>query len=546
MAAQPRVGSLLRPVSVLTTKPMGLPTGSTTRPSTPAGARTPGGLALRLFATCWLVYVLHFATNSVREIFPALTLGDRLSFDVSEYLGLHPDLFELPGRGAFIDNNPGASILGAIPYAIGRPITDRIVERVAQARAVQGLPTTEYGSPYPMAREFYRAAVERGLDVKLALGAAVMQAFLMAPTSALSVVVMFRILARLITSVRAAVLLSLLYGFATPVLYRTAQLNHNLLVGHVAFFAFALLWWPRGAADRWARSRYLLAGLLSGWAVVLDYTGLVVLGVIGAYAVACRAALAADARSRWDLPAFAAGAAASLSVLAGYQWLAFGSPLTPAQRVMPATLFSHYGYNGMDWPQPDLLWETLFGLRFGLFAFAPLLLLALYPGGWRRPFRLVGRRELWCIAAMTVLSFLFAAASQYGRLQFNSGVRYVVPVVPFLFLVVAGVLVRMPRPLAAVVGIVGTYWSWCLAMYRDVEQGAGTLEALIHVTTEGPRLPWLTTLERMGYASHEWTVPVLAVAGLLICGIWLWGTNSPRPLAAQANAAMPSVSPARW
>jgi len=45
--------------------------------------------ALRLFLTCWLVYALHFATNIVREIYPAVSLGDRLTFDVSEYAGLH-------------------------------------------------------------------------------------------------------------------------------------------------------------------------------------------------------------------------------------------------------------------------------------------------------------------------------------------------------------------------------------------------------------------------------------------------------------------------
>ena len=72
----------------------------------------PSGVALRLFVTCWMLYVLHFATNTVREIYPALSLGDHLSFDVSEYVGFHPDIFEIPGRGAFINNNPGASIVG--------------------------------------------------------------------------------------------------------------------------------------------------------------------------------------------------------------------------------------------------------------------------------------------------------------------------------------------------------------------------------------------------------------------------------------------------
>jgi len=137
------------------------------------------GLAVRVFLTCWLVFALHFATNTVREIYPALSLGDRLSFDVSEYLDLHPDIFEIPGRGAFINNNPGASILGAIPYALFRPVVDGIVARVQRARASSAEPPPDYDTIYPMAREFHRKAYQRGLDVKFGLSAGVLQAFLM-------------------------------------------------------------------------------------------------------------------------------------------------------------------------------------------------------------------------------------------------------------------------------------------------------------------------------------------------------------------------------
>jgi hypothetical protein len=96
-----------------------------------------------------------------------------------------------------------------------------------------------------------------------------------------------------------------------------------------------------------------------------------------------------------------------------------------------------------------------------------------------------------------------------------------VPAVPFLFLLVAGALLRMPRWLAIVVGVVGTYWSWCLAMYRDVELGLGVFESLIHVTLEGPRLPWLVTLERLGYvAAVPVSTLVLIVAAALIWVLW--------------------------
>jgi len=180
----------------------------------------------------------------------------------------------------------------------------------------------------------------------------------------------------------------------------------------------------------------------------------------------------------------------------------------------------------------DLLLQTAFGMRFGLFTSAPLLLLALYIPGWFRGTRIVGRRELLCIITFSLAFFVFCAANQYGRLQFNSGVRYIVPVTPFLFLLAAGVLLRMPTILAALVGLVTMYWSWCLAMYRDVEQGLGVFESLIRIPLEGPRLPWLMTLERMGYmSSSASTILLVVLFGVVIWALWNVGapvlTDSP-------------------
>lgn len=499
------------------------------RPLTLSGRCTPApwrfstrAVAVRLFVTCWLVYGLHFATNTVREIYPVLSLGDRLSFDVSEYAGLHPDVFEVPGRGAYINNNPGASILGAIPYALARPVTDRIVEYVKRARAANPEASpTEYNSQYPMAREFYRKAYERGLDVKFGLAAVVTQAFCMAPLSALSVVVMFYILLSLTAFVRTSLVLSLLYAIATPVFFRTAQLNQNLLLAHFALFAFALLWRPWDDPQYPRRPRYLLAGLCCGWAVVLDYSGVVVLLVLSAYGLSRRKSLPAESKSRSDIWHFALGVTLCGAFLLLYQWVAFGSPLYPPQHYMPQAAFTEYGYRGMDAPHLDLLWQTAFGMRFGLFTSAPLLLLALYVPAWfNRHLRLVERREIFCILTLSVAFFLFCSSNQYSRMQFNTGVRHIVPVVPFLFLLAAGVLLRIPRLMAVLIGIITSYWSWCLVMYRDVEQGVGIFESLIHITFEGFRLPWMITLEQMGYLTRSSAAPLLLLAGALVCAIW--------------------------
>jgi len=484
------------------------------------------GVAVRLFLTCWLIYGLHFATNTVRELYPALSLGDHLSFDVSEYAGLHPDIFAIPGRGTFINNNPGASIVGAIPYTLARPLIDRIVERTRQSRMNKpAVATATYDSPYPLAQEFYRRARDRGLDVKFGLAAGVIQAFAMAPLSALSAVMMFYIFVGLKLETRTALLLALLYAFATPVFFRTGQLNQNLLVGHCALFAFAILWRPWDGSQSRRRPNYLLAGLLCGWAVVLDYSGIVVLIVLSAYGLLKRASLPDESKSLSDFWKFALGVGACAAVLMAYQWSSFGHPLFPPQRYMPPTQYSIYGYNGMDRPHLDLLWETAFGMRFGLFTSAALLVLALWVPGWiSSSKRLTDNLETWCIVALTLLFFLFCAANQFGRLQFNSGVRYIVPVVPFLFLLCASVLIQLPRYLAVVIGVIGTYWSWCLAMYRDVELGAGVLEPLKQIILGGLKLPWVTTLERMGYVSGSAVVlPLFLVTVLLVTTLWLVG-----------------------
>ncbi len=111
------------------------------------------GIAIRLFLTCWLVYSAHFTTNIVREIYLTLSIGDHASFQVNDSANMHPDIFEKEGYGWHIGSNPGVSMLAAIPYAMLRPLTDRIVDRVRQSReADPSSEPPEYDSPWPMAR----------------------------------------------------------------------------------------------------------------------------------------------------------------------------------------------------------------------------------------------------------------------------------------------------------------------------------------------------------------------------------------------------------
>jgi hypothetical protein len=489
------------------------------------------GIAIRLFLTCWIIYALHLATNTVREIYPALSIGDHFSFRVDEYANLHPDLFEKPGYGWHINSNPGASMLGAIPYAMARPVIDRVVERVNRARAQSG--ATEppsYNSPWPMARDFFRDAWRKGLDVKFGLAAMVMQVFCMAPLSALGVVAMFYLLRSVLLSDKAALWLALLYGFGTPVFFRTGYLNHNLMMAHFALMGFAAMWNPGVRARPSGATRYFLGGLAGGAALLLDYSGVVLLLGLFLYGVLKlwgerAASHAIVRRAAW----YVAGTLPPVGLLWFYQWASFGNPFLPAQSWMAPVAWIERGYQGFDWPQPDLLLAQLFDYRFGLFVTCPLLLVALAAPllnrGARRP---VPRLELNFALGISAALWTFCASVHYAKLQFNTGFRYLAPILPFLFLAAVVVITRLPKLAVYFLSVVAVAQAWCMAMYRDVERGLGVLEPVLRVFIGGFQLPALSVLSLMGdqyggYAARGVSpLPLFALAGAVIFGIWRW------------------------
>ena len=499
---------------------------------------TPRGLAWRIFVTCWIVFTLHFATDIAREHYPALALGDGLSFRLDEYEGLHPDLFEKEGYGWHIGNNPGISMLAAIPYALSRPIIDPIVDRVRERRRLSGdTEPPDYASEWPNQRGFFQEAWRRGLDVKLVLAAFVMQAFFMGPVCALSAVLMFFLLRRLTGRDRTAAGLALLYAFGTPLFYRAAFLNHNMVLGIMAFAAFAVLWDPGGARRFSLRAQFILAGLAGGATVLLDYSGAVFLAGLFFYAHArhwdtAPGTAVVARRTLW----YSLGALGPLALLWFYQWRSFGHPFLPGQHWMTPVEWIELGYQGYGPPQLELLFALIFDHRFGLFVFSPMLLLALFApfaGRWGRggdgegADRGVPRRELWASLALFAALWVFFSGSNYTRLQFNTGVRYMSPIIPFLFLLAAVVLARLPTLLARFAAVFSIALTWCLAMYREVERPLGVLDPVLRTLVDGFELPVLSTLERTGGAygglgaGGTSALPLMALAAALIACVWI-------------------------
>ncbi len=489
---------------------------------------TPRQIALRLFLTCWLIFSMHFSTNIVREVYLALSIGDHFSFRVDDYANMHPDLFEKPGYGWHIGNNPGVSMLAAIPYGIMSPLINVIVDKVQESRKIstESQPP-QYHSPWPMAQRFYEEAWHRGFDVKFGLGALVMQVFCMAPSSALGVVGVFFALRRIILSDKMALWLALVYAFGTPVFFRTGYLNHNLMLGHIAFLGFLAMWNP-GKAE-WPSSlfRFFLGGITGGLTLLFDYSGVVLL--LGLFCYGCMkrwidySKIDAFRHALW----YIAGIIGPVLLLWFYQWQSFGNPFLPGQHWMPPVEWIDRGYQGYGLPQLELLLSLAFDYRFGLFVSCPLFLLALWaPIVYRKGVRSLPWLELAAMLSFFLVLWIFFSGSNYTRLQFNTGIRYLAAIFPFIFIPAAFVLSRLPSTVVLMVSIVSVAVGWCLAMYRDVERNFGVLDPILHVFYDGFQLPALTTLSRLGGPLGEYFVgspsplPLFVLAGGLLYVIW--------------------------
>jgi hypothetical protein len=495
-------------------------------PRSSSGTRWWSGIGARLFITVFIVYLLHFATNVVRETYLAISLGERFSVRVDEYIGLHPDLFEIEGRGGYINSNPGASVLGAIPYAVASPVISAVLR--ANPDLTRPKPPGEYDDPRPNRTRFMNEARARGLDVKLVLAAAVIHAGLMVPLGALAAVFVFSYFRARLRDDRLALGIALLYAFATPIFFRSAFLNQNAILAHCALFAYLALIGgrprdaaPDGEATLPSDRGLFAAGALLGLGVLSDYSGVPLVLAFGVWVLVrgWRASGAAGALRAGLV--FSAGGLGPLALLLAYQWAAFGNPLFPAQRYMPPTRYSVVGWNGMTLPTADLLWRNLFDPRFGLFAWCPLLVLALAAPFVRRDESSPPRGALGLILGAALALWLFNSANQFANLQWNTGVRYMVPAGALLFFAAIPVLRRIPRALGAAFIVASVVISWSTAMARE-----SIPLSLARIFTGGFELPWLEVLEKTAgtyapfLAQGSSAIPLFVLTGVVLWLLW--------------------------
>jgi hypothetical protein len=208
-----------------------------------------------------------------------------------------------------------------------------------------------------------------------------------------------------------------------------------------------------------------------------------------------------------------------------YQWRSFGSPWFPGQHYMPPVEWVDIGYQGVGAPQLDLFSMLLFDPRFGLVVACPLLALAV--AGFIQAVRspsLIARREAVFLLGFVTAFIVFFSCVQYTRLQWVTGIRYIVPVIPALFLLTVPVLRRLPVAVRFTLIVLTFAESWCVSMVRAIS----IPESIAQVFLGGFQLPWMNVLAKMApqyfpfMADRTSPLPILVLLGVLLCGLWLY------------------------
>ena len=514
---------------------------------------------VRVFLTCWIVYSLFFATNVVREHYPAFSLIERGDWVCDDYAGFHADIFEHTDGHWYVGNNVLGSVFAALPLLAFDPVLDALEARSkANLAASEVPPDTSYDTVYPIRREMFRKVKLAGLDLRFGASTAITSVLLMAPLSALMAVLLYHILRDRRIERGKALWLTWLFAFGTPVFFRSAHLNHNMFLMEVLFLAFFLLWVRPGMNHPVAPGRRIGAGLLCGTAFALDYAGVIPAAALALYLVVPRARASSWATSVRESVPFALAAIPPVLFLWGTQWAMYGDPFTPGQFVMREVNYTDKGLRGIGFPSLEVFAKNLLSPSWGMFAFAPVLVLGFWPARRYRRTELVfpARERRW--SALLVLTFLlFCAANWYSLMQFNTGFRYLLPVVPFLFLASSDHLVRMSGPWLRGITVASIAHQVVLCMAREVNdteknlrdlaqrlgigqtQVEGYWSALLTETpvpmayrrllAEGLQLPWLTVLrqtspDRAALLGNPFLVlGLFALAGALVCGVWMIG-----------------------
>lgn len=229
---------------------------------------------------------------------------------------------------------------------------------------------------------------------------------------------------------RQAFLMVIAYGFGSIALLHATLFSGHQIAASLGFFSFALLGrFP--LKDRIPNIKILgygfIAGLLAGFAVITDYTAIVISIFLALYVLVSKS----NARFKTG---FILGACVCVLILAAYNISCFGHPFSFSYSNLAYEKFregSSHGFLGLGLPTIDALIGLLISPSRGIFFIMPVMLLSFW--GISEMISTSKHRQAAILISLIVISsFIFVAGFYAWHGGWTFGPRYLVPMLPFL------------------------------------------------------------------------------------------------------------------
>lgn len=385
--------------------------------------RTVGHLA-PLFLLLLISYAYFFPRwadwnqNSHFALVQALVEERRLSID--DYYRSTGD-YAIYGGHKYTDKAPGLSILASPVYAGFRVVMRHLPSRVLVGESASNKALRDTLRP--------NGTGLNASKVDFALALYVVTFFIISVPSALLGVLVFLFLQDLGFTHRVSLFTTLACALGTVAFAYSSVFYSHQLAAFFMFAAFYLLY--RVKARRLGRNYLWFVGVVIGVSVLTDFPTVVPSGLLILYA-------ASFVTPRRDLVMVIGGGAPFALILAAYNALCFGSPLSSSYRYL--ALFPQqrdYGFLGFAAPTWTAFWGITFSPFRGLFFSSPFLLL-LGPGLYLAWISRRHRPEVCVSAAVILTYFAFISCYYDWKGGFSiAGPRNLIPLIPFAAVFVA-------------------------------------------------------------------------------------------------------------
>ena len=360
------------------------------------------------------------------------------TFQIDRYVENTVDYAKV-GEHYYSDKAPGTAFLGIPIYAglkgfLDLPVLEGVMGRLDNNEAFRS--TLRAGGTGILAEK-----------VRFAIAQVVLAFFLASLPSALTGVLMYRVMGSFSIKLWPRLIAVLGYGLLTPAFPYAGALYGHQLSAALLFAAFYVIFMRRG---RLTAGPLLIVGGLLGYSVVTEYPSLIMVGVLVVYLLFILQQYQDWWLAGWVVLSGGIIAAAWMA----YNSTIFGGPLNLGYSQSELWTDQHgTGFMSLTLPHLEAAWGITFSVFRGLFFLSPWLLLFL-PGltlWWQSRKH---RAEFWVVLTSVLGMFLFNASSIMWWGGFAVGPRYLLPMLPFMVLPTALVFERWGnygwfRPLAA-------------------------------------------------------------------------------------------------